>query len=98
MIKVRTHNGALQNIERLSEVIAVEPRKYRFEKSISMKYFIQKIKRDIFYFFYYVNKEHSKRLRCCRYGHFSGINRKVQMKYQPKGRPRGSSSDDGKYA
>lgn len=31
----------------------------------------------------------------CRYGHFSGINRKVQMKYQPKGRPRGSSSDDG---
>jgi inositol hexakisphosphate/diphosphoinositol-pentakisphosphate kinase len=28
------------------------------------------------------------------YGHFSGINRKVQMKYQPKGR-RGSSSDDG---
>ena len=32
----------------------------------------------------------------CRYGHFSGINRKVQMKYQPKGRPRGSSSDDGK--
>lgn len=32
-----------------------------------------------------------------RYGHFSGINRKVQMKYQPKGRPRGSSSDDGKF-
>lgn len=31
------------------------------------------------------------------YGHFSGINRKVQMKYQPKGRPRGSSSDDGMY-
>lgn len=30
-----------------------------------------------------------------RYGHFSGINRKVQMKYQPRGRPRGSSSDDG---
>jgi len=30
-----------------------------------------------------------------RYGLFSGINRKVQMKYQPKGRPRGSSSDDG---
>lgn len=29
------------------------------------------------------------------YGHFSGINRKVQMKYQPKGRPKGSSSDDG---
>ncbi|XP_068983877.1 inositol hexakisphosphate and diphosphoinositol-pentakisphosphate kinase isoform X2 [Bombus flavifrons] len=28
------------------------------------------------------------------YGHFSGINRKVQMKYQPRGRPRGSSSDD----
>ncbi|XP_067003920.1 inositol hexakisphosphate and diphosphoinositol-pentakisphosphate kinase 2 isoform X3 [Anabrus simplex] len=28
------------------------------------------------------------------YGHFSGINRKVQLKYQPKGRPRGSSSDD----
>jgi len=31
-----------------------------------------------------------------RYGHFSGINRKVQLKYQPKGRPRHSSSDDGK--
>ncbi|XP_033226469.1 inositol hexakisphosphate and diphosphoinositol-pentakisphosphate kinase 2 [Belonocnema kinseyi] len=30
-----------------------------------------------------------------KYGHFSGINRKVQMKYQPRGRPRGSSSDDG---
>ena len=30
------------------------------------------------------------------YGHFSGINRKVQLKYQPKGRPRNSSSDDGK--
>ncbi|XP_022693206.1 inositol hexakisphosphate and diphosphoinositol-pentakisphosphate kinase 2-like isoform X7 [Varroa jacobsoni] len=28
------------------------------------------------------------------YGHFSGINRKVQLKYQPKGRPRNSSSDD----
>ena len=24
------------------------------------------------------------------YGHFSGINRKVQLKYQPKGRPRNS--------
>ncbi|CAH0721870.1 unnamed protein product, partial [Brenthis ino] len=32
------------------------------------------------------------------YGHFSGINRKVQMKYQPRGRPRGSSSDDGNAA
>jgi len=31
------------------------------------------------------------------YGYFSGINRKVQLKYQPKGRPRGSSSDDGKH-
>ena len=30
-----------------------------------------------------------------RYGHFSGINRKVQLKYQPKGRPRNSSSDEG---
>lgn len=29
------------------------------------------------------------------YGYFSGINRKVQLKYQPKGRPRASSSDDG---
>ncbi|TRY63566.1 hypothetical protein TCAL_11569 [Tigriopus californicus] len=29
------------------------------------------------------------------YGHFSGINRKVQLKYQPKGRPRNTSSDDG---
>ncbi|XP_071747742.1 inositol hexakisphosphate and diphosphoinositol-pentakisphosphate kinase 2 isoform X10 [Lepeophtheirus salmonis] len=28
------------------------------------------------------------------YGHFSGINRKVQLKYQPKGRPRNSSSED----
>lgn len=31
------------------------------------------------------------------YGHFSGINRKVQMKYQPKGRPKSSSSDDGEF-
>lgn len=29
------------------------------------------------------------------YGHFSGINRKVQLKYQPKGRPRRSSSEEG---
>ncbi|KAI1280528.1 Inositol hexakisphosphate and diphosphoinositol-pentakisphosphate kinase [Halotydeus destructor] len=29
------------------------------------------------------------------YGHFSGINRKVQMKYQPRGRPRRSSSEEG---
>lgn len=28
------------------------------------------------------------------YGYFSGINRKVQLKYQPHGRPRRSSSDD----
>ncbi|XP_054162265.1 inositol hexakisphosphate and diphosphoinositol-pentakisphosphate kinase 2-like, partial [Oppia nitens] len=28
------------------------------------------------------------------YGHFSGINRKVQLKYQPKGRPRQSSSEE----
>ncbi len=31
------------------------------------------------------------------YGHFSGINRKVQLKYQPKGRPRNSSSDEGTF-
>lgn len=29
------------------------------------------------------------------YGHFSGINRKVQMKYQPKGRQRAASSSGG---
>lgn len=29
------------------------------------------------------------------YGHFSGINRKVQLKYQPQGRPKRSSSEDG---
>ena len=29
------------------------------------------------------------------YGHFSGINRKVQLKYQPKGRPKSTSSEDG---
>ncbi|KAF7496306.1 Inositol hexakisphosphate and diphosphoinositol-pentakisphosphate kinase [Sarcoptes scabiei] len=28
------------------------------------------------------------------YGHFSGINRKIQLKYQPKGRPRKSSSEE----
>jgi len=28
------------------------------------------------------------------YGHFSGINRKVQLKYQPKGRPRSTSSEE----
>merc|ERR1719312_878417 len=28
------------------------------------------------------------------YGHFSGINRKVQLKYQPKGRPKSTSSED----
>ena len=30
-----------------------------------------------------------------RYGHFSGINRKVQLKYQPQGAPKRSSDDDG---
>ena len=30
------------------------------------------------------------------YGHFSGINRKVQFKYQPHGQPRHSSSEEGK--
>ena len=28
------------------------------------------------------------------YGHFSGINRKVQMKYQPNGKPKESSGDE----
>ena len=31
------------------------------------------------------------------YGHFSGINRKVQLKYQPCGKPRHSSSEDGEH-
>ncbi|XP_063595392.1 inositol hexakisphosphate and diphosphoinositol-pentakisphosphate kinase-like [Penaeus indicus] len=31
----------------------------------------------------------------CRYGHFSGINRKVQLKYQPRGWKRRSSSEEG---
>lgn len=31
------------------------------------------------------------------YGHFSGINRKIQLKYQPKGRPRRSSSEEGLF-
>ena len=44
----------------------------------------------------YMRRMENKGFLLCRYGHFSGINRKVQMKYQPKGRPRGSSSDDGK--
>lgn len=29
-----------------------------------------------------------------RYGHFSGINRKVQFKFQPKGAPKKSSDED----
>ena len=33
-----------------------------------------------------------------RYGHFSGINRKVQLKYQPTGRPKRSSSEEGMYS
>ncbi|RUS84821.1 hypothetical protein EGW08_007436, partial [Elysia chlorotica] len=31
------------------------------------------------------------------YGHFSGINRKVQLKYQPTGRPKRSSSEEGTW-
>ena len=32
------------------------------------------------------------------YGHFSGINRKVQLKYQPRGRlPPSSSHDEGQF-
>ena len=30
-----------------------------------------------------------------RYGHFSGINRKVQLKYQPRGRPQSGVTEDG---
>jgi inositol hexakisphosphate/diphosphoinositol-pentakisphosphate kinase len=30
------------------------------------------------------------------YGHFSGINRKIQLKYLPKGPPKKSNSEDGK--
>jgi inositol hexakisphosphate/diphosphoinositol-pentakisphosphate kinase len=30
------------------------------------------------------------------YGHFSGINRKIQLKYLPKGPLKRSSSEDGK--
>lgn len=32
------------------------------------------------------------------YGHFSGINRKVQMKYQPNGKPKESSGDENPAA
>ncbi|KAK3786902.1 hypothetical protein RRG08_017499 [Elysia crispata] len=32
------------------------------------------------------------------YGHFSGINRKVQLKYQPTGRPKRSSSEEGLHS
>ncbi len=30
------------------------------------------------------------------YGHFSGINRKIQLKYLSKGLPKKSTSEDGK--
>ena len=46
---------------------------------------------------YYANFLLKRFLTTYRYGHFSGINRKVQLKYQPKGRPRNSSSDDGNF-
>lgn len=36
-------------------------------------------------------------LKIFRYGHFSGINRKVQLKYQPYGNPKKSSSEEGGY-
>lgn len=34
---------------------------------------------------------------CCvvRYGHFSGINRKVQLTYLPHGQPKTSSEEEG---
>lgn len=31
----------------------------------------------------------------CRYGHFSGINRKVQLTYLPHGQPKTSSEEEG---
>lgn len=31
-----------------------------------------------------------------RYGHFSGINRKVQLTYLPHGQPKTSSEEEGK--
>lgn len=33
---------------------------------------------------------------CDRYGHFSGINRKVQLTYLPHGHPKAASEDEGK--
>jgi len=30
-----------------------------------------------------------------RYGHFSGINRKVQLTYLPNGQPKASSEEEG---
>ncbi|XP_050725951.1 inositol hexakisphosphate and diphosphoinositol-pentakisphosphate kinase 2-like isoform X8 [Eriocheir sinensis] len=36
-----------------------------------------------------------EQLCCMTYGHFSGINRKVQLKYQPRGWKRRSSSEEG---
>lgn len=33
---------------------------------------------------------------CDRYGHFSGINRKVQLTYLPHGHPKTASEDEGK--
>nr|XP_053653683.1 inositol hexakisphosphate and diphosphoinositol-pentakisphosphate kinase-like isoform X11 [Cherax quadricarinatus] len=36
-----------------------------------------------------------EQLCCLTYGHFSGINRKVQLKYQPRGWKRRSSSEEG---
>merc|ERR1719431_2052966 len=46
-----------------------------------------------------VVEEKKKKLEQVRYvlemyGHFSGINRKVQLKYQPKGRPKSTSSEE----
>lgn len=32
-----------------------------------------------------------------RYGHFSGINRKVQLTYLPHGRPKASSEEEGRW-
>lgn len=34
-------------------------------------------------------------LPSCRYGHFSGINRKVQLTYLPHGQPKTSSEEEG---
>jgi inositol hexakisphosphate/diphosphoinositol-pentakisphosphate kinase len=79
----KTKNIKLKKPQQLQEILDVSRRLLEFLKSGSSELIEEKRSK----------LEQIKNV-LEMYGHFSGINRKVQLKYQPKGRPRNTSSEE----